>query len=373
MDRRNFLKHVGAGVAGSAALTLGGTVAAQDRRFHAPASQPGLPTVAWRLTTSWTPALDVLQGAAQLLADRVAALTEGRFTIEVFPAGDMVPALDIIDAVGDGTVECGHTASFYFVDKNEVFGLATGLPFGLTPQQHNTWLYYGGGLEAVQQAFGDFGIISFPAGGTGTQMGGWLRREVNTLADLEGFKFRMPGLGGRVMQRLGVETVVVPASEIFDKLDAGEIDGAEWIGPHDDEKLTLHEAAPFYYYPGWWEPGSSLDVLVNRQAWEALPALYREIFTSAAYQVNISVLSQYEVLNQDALVRLLAGGVQLRSYSDEIMEGAKAAAFELYEEIASENADFKAVFEPWKAFRRNIYQWSRFNELSFALFATEHL
>jgi TRAP-type mannitol/chloroaromatic compound transport system substrate-binding protein len=325
------------------------------------------------MTTSWNEALDVLQGAGQLIAERVSAMTGGRFTIEVFTGGEIAPALEVLDAVQDGRAECGHTASFYFIDKNEAFGIATGLPFGLTPQQQNAWLYAGGGMEAVQKIYADFGIVSFPAGGTGTQMGGWLRREVSTLDDLKGFRFRIPGLGGRVMEQLGVETVIVPGSDIFDSLSTGDIDGAEWIGPHDDEKLGLNDAASFYYYPGWWEPGSTLDVLVNRQAWESLPTEYQEIFKTAAYQANISVLSRYEVQNQEALVRMVAGGTQLRPYSQEIMKAAKDAAFELYEEIARKNPSFQEIFEPWQEFRKRIYQWNRFNELSFAWFATEHL
>lgn len=380
MNRRDVLHGIGTvlagGVAGYAAASTPDGLRAhsvQAEFNRAPMLQSSQPVVEWRMTTSWNEALDVLQGAGQLIAERVSAMTGGRFTIEVFTGGEIAPALEVLDAVQDGRAECGHTASFYFIDKNEAFGIATGLPFGLTPQQQNAWLYAGGGMEAVQKIYADFGIVSFPAGGTGTQMGGWLRREVSTLDDLKGFRFRIPGLGGRVMEQLGVETVIVPGSDIFDSLSTGDIDGAEWIGPHDDEKLGLNDAASFYYYPGWWEPGSTLDVLVNRQAWESLPTEYQEIFKTAAYQANISVLSRYEVQNQEALVRMVAGGTQLRPYSQEIMKAAKDAAFELYEEIARNNPSFQEIFEPWQEFRKRIYQWNRFNELSFAWFATEHL
>ncbi len=380
MDRRNFLLDVGATVASGVALGVGTKVGiaadekhASQRTQSAAAQSASQPTVAWRMATSWSESLDILLGAGQLLGERVSAMTGGRFTIEVFPGGAIVPALKVFDAVSAGTVECAHTASFYAIDKNEAFGIATGLPFGLTPQQQNAWLYYGGGLEAVQKVYSDFGIISFPAGGTGTQMGGWLRKEVYTTDDLQGFRFRIPGMGGKVMQALGVETIVVPGSDIADALKSGDIDGAEWIGPHDDEKLGLNKTAAFYYYPGWWEPGSTLDIIINKQSWDALPKTYQAIFKTACYQVNIATLSRYEVQNQEALVRMVAGGTHLRPYSEEIMRAAKDAAFALYDDTARDNPSFKEMFDEWKDFRRQIYQWNRFNELSFAQFTTENL
>jgi TRAP-type mannitol/chloroaromatic compound transport system substrate-binding protein len=380
MQRRDFLRGIGVGLA-SGATSL---VAEQEPgALHAKEQEPtitafpnvrsSLPAVEWRLTTSWSEALDVMLSGPRIIAERVAAMTDGQFKITVYPGGEIAPPLGVLDAVSSGSIECGHTASFYFVDENEAFGISTGLPFGLTPQQQNAWLLAGGGMEAIQQVYADYNIVSFPAGGTGTQMGGWLREEITTLEDLRQIKFRIPGLGGKVMQRMGIETVVIPGSEVFDALQAGEIDAAEWIGPYDDEKLGLNRAATFYYYPGWWEPGSTLDVLVNRAAWEALPPLYRNMFKMAAQQAHISVLANYEVQNQQALVRLVAGGTQLRPYSEDILSAAKEAAFELFEETSSKNPAFQAIFEPWKEFRRQIYQWNRFNESSYSIFATENL
>lgn len=380
MDRRNFLRDIGTTVASGVALGVRAkaSIAAEHNHTSQPtqrtaAQSASQPTIAWRMATSWSESLDILLGAGQLLGTRVAAMTGGRFTIEVFPADTIVPALEVFDAVSKGTVECAHTASFYAIDKNEALSIATGLPFGLTPQQQNAWLYYGGGLEAIQKVYSDFGIISFPAGGTGTQMGGWLRKEIHTLNDLQGFKFRIPGMGGKVMQALGVQTIVVPSNHIADALKSGEIDGAEWIGPHDDEKLGLHKAAPFYYYPGWWEPGSTLDIIINKQSWDTLPKTYQAILKTACYQVNIATLSHYEVQNQAALVRMVASGTQLRPYSQEIMTAAKDTAFALYDDTARNNPSFKELFDQWKDFRRQIYQWNRFNELSFATFTTENL
>ncbi len=377
MDRRTFLRGTGATLVGGAGFVLGGCgqrstnnhtddAAAPDQNSSAPATH-------WRMATSWPKSLHVLQGGAEHIAQRIAEMTEGRFLIDVFAAGEVVQALDVFDAVQHGTVECCHTFLNYFVEKNEAFGITAGLPFGFTPQQQHAWLYYGGGLKATQEIFADFGIICFPAGNTGTQMGGWFKQEIHRLEDLKGVKMRIPGLGGSVMHQLGVETVTLASNAIFDTFNTDALDAAEWVGPYDDEKLGLHRIAQYYYYPGWWEPGTTLNILINKQAWDALPKEYQHILESVAYETTIAMLSEYETLNHQALARLVAGGTQLRPYSEEILHAAKKAAFALYEDIASRDESFRAMFEPWKDFRRHIYQWSRVNELSFAAFAFERV
>ncbi|NJN68574.1 MAG: ABC transporter substrate-binding protein [Chloroflexaceae bacterium] len=377
MERRDFLRGVGASVLSGTAMYLGACSAPSGGEEGmgpnpAPMQASSLPVIEWRMATSWPNALDVLQGAAVAIGERLSAMTEGRFTISVFEAGEIVPALEVLDAVQNRTVECGHTAAYYFIGKNEAFGIATSLPFGLTAQQQNAWLYYGGGLEAVQKLYRDFGVVSFPAGNTGVQMGGWFKREINTLGDLKALRFRIPGLGGRVMQRLGVDTQTLAGGDTYLALDRGAIDAAEWVGPYDDEKLGLNKAARFYYYPGWWEPGSTLDVIINQQAWDELPRLYQEIFKAAAYEANIAMLSEYESRNQEALDRLVVGGTVLRPYSEEIMVAAQQAAFDLYEETASADPAFREVFEPWKEFRRKIHRWNGTNESTLMRFVTEH-
>jgi TRAP-type mannitol/chloroaromatic compound transport system substrate-binding protein len=378
MNRRAFLRGAGGVLAGStlASLTACGSPAPQDA---APAndqsseeqSAASSPAITWRMPTSWTESLGVLLDTAKLIANRVAEMTEGQFTIEVMVADENISALEVFDAVQQRTVECGHTVSFYSIEKEESLGFASGLPFGLTAQQQNAWLYYGGGWEAVQRVFDEFGIKNFPAGGTGTQMGGWFKQEINTLADLQNIKMRIPGLGGRVMEQLGVETVLLSGGEIVEALKSGVVDAAEWIGPHDDETLGLNQVADFYYYPGWWEPGTTAELLVNRAAWDNLPPMYQEILRTATYEANSLMLSQYEVLNQTALARLVASGTQLRAYSGEILAAARNAAFELYEEIARNNVLFREIFKNWKTFRRDMYQWNRFNELTFTRFASQ--
>lgn len=380
MERRDVLRSLGAALVGGVGLGLqacstSSPPASGPETDHNQAAlqEATFPSVTWRMATSWPKTLDILHATATLIAERVAEMTDDQFQITVFSAGELIGPLEVFDAVQDGTVECSHTGANFHTNKNEAFGITTGLPFGLTPQQQNAWIYHGGGLEATQKLYADFGIITFPAGNTGTQMGGWFKQEINGLDDLKGLKMRIPGLGGTVMQRLGVEPVTLASSDILDALKSGELDAAEWLGPYDDEKLGFHTVAQYYYYPGWWEPGTTLIIIINKQAWDKLPNTYQSILEAAAYEANIAMLSQYEALNQQALAQLVAGGTQLKVYSEEILEAAREAAFALYEELAEKNPSFKAMYEPWKDFRRHIYQWSRFNELSFAEFAFAHV
>ncbi|NEQ70661.1 MAG: ABC transporter substrate-binding protein, partial [Symploca sp. SIO2D2] len=250
MKRRKFLNHTALGAATTAAL-----VGCSGSSNTQTASTTDLPTLRWKMATSWPQSLDTIFGGAETVCQRVSDMTGGRFTIKPFAAGEIVPGTQVLDAVQAGTVECGHTASYYYIGKNPALAFATSIPFGLNAQQQNAWLYHGGGLEAIQKIYSDFGIINFPAGNTGAQMGGWFKREIKSLADLQGLKMRIPGLGGKVMDSLGVNVQVLPGNEIFLALDRGAIDAAEWVGPYDDQKLGLNKAANFYYYPGWWEPG----------------------------------------------------------------------------------------------------------------------
>lgn len=359
MKRRQILKNAALGTASAAVVSACSPSSTVD------GTAASLPQVQWNMATSWPESLDTLYGGAVTVCDRVAAITGGRFTITPYAAGEIVPPLQVLDAVQAGTVQCGHTAPFYYVGKNPAFAFGTALPFGFTAQQQNAWLYHGGGLEALQNLASDFSIINFPAGNTGVQMGGWFKRKVASVNDLKGLRMRIPGLGGEVMARLGVNVQVLGGGEIFLALDRGAIDAAEWVGPYDDEKLGFNKAAQFYYYPGWWEPGATLELQINLGAWGQLPKEYQEALKTAAYQANINMLAEYDALNSPALKRLLASGTQLVPYTEEIMAAAETAAFELYEENAQKDATFKAIYEPWKAFRQEIYEWHGISELSF--------
>ncbi len=364
MKRRQFL--------GAAAKTA--AVGAASTVFAAPAIVQAQNAVKWQMATSWPVSLDTIYGGAQIFAERVAALTDGKFQITPNPAGKLSKGTDILDVVSQGAVPIGHTASYYYIGKSPATAFGTAIPFGLTLRQQNAWLYDAGGLALLQKLYADkFGVIQFPAGNTGTQMGGWFRKEISTVADLQGLKMRIPGLGGQVMAKLGVTVQTLPGGEIFQALQTGTIDAAEWVGPYDDEKLGLHQAAEFYYYPGWWEPGPTLEVQINLEKWNSLPVVYQEIIKTAAFEANVTMLAKYDARNNVALQSLLGQGVQLRPYSQEILEAAETAAFELYDELAASDADFKALFDEWKKFRDGIYAWHNINENSFSRYSTSKL
>jgi TRAP-type mannitol/chloroaromatic compound transport system substrate-binding protein len=374
MNRRDFLTSVatkaasGAVVGLVAGCTFSQTPAAQEVQTAA-AQDAGLPEVSWQMATSWPQSLDILFGGAQMFAARVSTLSGGKFTIDPRAAGELAPGTQVLDVVSQGAVPIGHTASYYYLGKSPATAFGTTMPFGFTAQQQNAWLYAGGGLDLHQQLFADkFNVIPWPAGNTGMQMGGWFRKEINTVADLQGLKMRIAGLGGQVMGKLGVNVQVLPANEIFPALQTGAIDAAEWVGPYDDEKLGLNKVAEFYYAPGWWEPGSTLEVEINLDEWNKLPELYQEIVKTAAYETNIIMLSRYEAANDAALNSLVSGGTQLRSYSAEIMEAAYTAAEELYTQFATDDADFKTIYDNWNAFRTSIFDWNKANEFTFTSF-----
>lgn len=366
MKRRHFLSNTALGITGATALN------ACSGPNTAGGGGGDLPTLRWSMATSWPNSLDTIHGGALTVCNRVKEMSGGRFTIEPYAAGEIVPALQVLDAVQQGTVQCGHTASYYYIGKNPALGFGTSMPFGLTAQQQNAWFYHGGGLEALHKIYADFNVINFPAGNTGTQMGGWFKRQVQSLSELKGLKMRIPGLGGEVMSRLGVNVQVLPGGEIYLALSQGAIDAAEWVGPYDDEKLGLHKAAKYYYYPGWWEPGATLEVQVNRGEWERLPPEYQQMLQTAAMEANLNMLSQYDALNQEVLQRLVTGGTQLTAYSPEILQAAQKIAFELYEENASQNASFKEVYDSWKKFRQEILQWDKTNQLNYLTFVANN-
>ncbi|MBD1910037.1 MULTISPECIES: TRAP transporter substrate-binding protein [unclassified Leptolyngbya] len=371
MKRRNLLNAAALGASSAVAMaacsqnsTAGTTTASAD----------DLPTIEWEMATSWPVSLDTIFGGAQVLSDRLAALTNNKFKITPRAAGELAPPLEVLNVVSQGAVPCGHTASYYYLGKSPALAFGTTVPFGLTPQQQNAWLYEGGGLQQLQDLYASkFNVIQFPAGNTGTQMGGWFRKEITSLADLQGLKMRIPGLGGQVMAKLGVTVQNLPGGEIFQALQTGAIDAAEWVGPYDDEKLGLYKVANYYYYPGWWEPGATLEVQVNLNEWKKLPPSYQAALQTAAYEANLTMLARYESRNNEALQKLTENGVQLRSYGEEIMTAAESAAFALYDEFAGKDADFKAVYDGWKQFRDRVYAWNNLNEANFTRFTYSKL
>src|SRR5690348_4083254 len=351
MNRRKFLAAASAGAAS-------GTLAA-------PAIAQSQPAVSWRIASSFPKSLDTIYGGAEVLAKRVEQITGGKFQIRVFGAGEIVPAFGVVDAIQQGTIECAHTASYYFVGKNKAFAFDTTIPFGFNQRQQNAWIYYGGGLQLVREFFRDFGIISFPGGNTGVQMGGWWRKEIHTTADLKGVKMRIAGLGGEVMARLGAVPQQIAGGDIYPALERGALDSAEWVGPYDDEKLGFYKVAPHYYFPGWWESNSMYSLYVGLKEWEKLPKEYQAAIEAASYEANIDMMAKYDAKNVPALERLVKNGVKLHQFSTDILKAAQQAAYELYEDEAGKNPAWKKMYEPWKKFRSDQFLWHRVQEFAY--------
>ena len=355
MQRRKFLTSAGAGLAAGAAVIPTLTSA----------QTAVLPTIKWRMTSSFSKSLDTIFGGAETIAKRVKSATGGKFEIQVFAAGEIVPAFSAMDAVKDNTVECCHTAPYYFFGKDPTFAFGCAIPFGMNARQQNAWMYHGGGMALVREFLKDYNIINFPAGNTGAQMGGWFRKEIKTVADLKGLKFRIGGTGGLPLAKLGVVPQQIAAADIYSALEKGTIDAAEWVGPYDDEKLGFYKIAKYYYYPGWWEGGPELDLFVNIKQWEALPPEYKSILESACAEANIDMLAKYDASNPAALKRLVGNGVQLRAFSKDIMNACYKATVDTYEEIAAKNAKFKKIYDSWKTFRDDQILWFRVTEQNF--------
>jgi TRAP-type mannitol/chloroaromatic compound transport system substrate-binding protein len=296
-------------------------------------------------------------------------MSDGAFRLRVHPAGEIVPGLQVMDAVQQGTIQVGHTASYYYIGKNPALAFDACVPFGLTARQQTAWLTEGGGLELVRELFSDFGIITFLAGNTGAQMGGWFKREIGSAEDLKGLKMRIPGLGGEVMNRLGVTVQVLAGGDIYPALERGAIDATEWVGPYDDEKLGFHRVARYYYYPGWWEPGPSLSYLVNQKAWDNLPKSFQEMFATAASHSATVMQARYDQQNPAALERLLTKGVQIRPFSEDLLAAASRTALDMLEEQAASDATYRKVYEAWKKARKGAYRWFGTAELAYANFA----
>jgi TRAP-type mannitol/chloroaromatic compound transport system substrate-binding protein len=354
MRRRAFLKRAGIGVAAGVAA--------------APALAQSRPQVRWRMASSFPKSLDTLYGSAEQIASRLARITDGRFEMRVFAAGEIVPPLQVLDAVQSGAVECGQTPGYYYIGKNPAFAFDTALPFGLNCRQQNAWMYYGGGLELLRALYREYNIINFPAGNTGTQMAGWYRREIRSVSDLKGLKFRIGGLGGQVLARLGVVPQQIAGPDVYPALEKGTIDAAEWVGPYDDEKLGFHKVAKFYYYPGWWEGSAQGSILVNLKHWEALPRSYREALETASAEANVRMTARYDASNTAALRRLVADGAQLRAFPRAVLEACHKAAFELYAELAERSADFRKIYQPWLRFRDDQHLWFRVAEHTYDSF-----
>jgi TRAP-type mannitol/chloroaromatic compound transport system substrate-binding protein len=356
MDRRKFFKKSSIAAAGATAA------------IASPAIAQTAPEVKWRMTSSFPKALDTIYGAAETFAKFVAEATDNKFQIQVFAANEIVPGLEAANAVGDGTVEMCHTASYYYWGKDPTFAFGTAVPFGLNSRQQNAWMYHGGGIELMNEFYATKNLIGFPCGNTGAQMGGWFRKEIKSVADLQGVKMRIGGFGGKVISKVGVVPQQIAGGEIYQALEKGTIDAAEWVGPYDDEKLGFYKVAPHYYYPGWWEGGALLHTMINTAKWAELPAQYQAIIKVACAAANSDMQAKYDARNPGALKKLAAAGAKFAPYPQDVMEACFNAAKDTYAEISGSNAAFKKVHDAMMAFRSDAYLWAQFSEYQFDTF-----
>ena len=351
MDRRSLIKN--AGIAGVLATGIAPAVHAQA-------------AVRWRLASSFPKSLDTLFGSAELFAKTVTALSSGKFEVSVHGAGELMPAFGVVDGVQNGTVEMAQTAPYYFTGKDPIFALGCAVPFGLTARQTDAWMAYGNGRKLMDEFYANYNIKSRSAGNTGTQMGGWFRKEIKSVADLKGLKFRMGGgVFGETMKRMGVVPQSLPGGEIYQSLEKGTIDAAEWVGPYDDEKLGLNKVAPYYYYPGWWEGGTELDFYINTKAWAALSAENKAIVEAATDVAARDLMAKYDVYNPAALKRLVGAKTQLKSFSKELMDVGFKTAMEVFGELEAKSPEFKKIHQDMRAFQRDQLLWERFSEFRY--------
>ena len=365
-QRRRFLKLLAAGAAGVAAAGCGRS-ASDDR----PIAETGRSTgnaerYRWRMVTAWPPGLPGFATTAVALADTLREISGGRFTIQVYAADELVPAFEVFDAVSRGSIEMGHSAPAYWKAQAPTTQLFTGFPFGMLPAEFNAWMAYGGGLELWRECYEPFGLVPFPGGNTGAQMGGWFRREIHSAEDFDGLKIRMPGLGGEVLLRLGATVVDLEAGDLFTSLQTGLIDATEWASPYNDLPLGLYQAAPYYYFPGWHEPAGSIEIIVNRQALESLPAEFRKLIQTACTAVNHRMLSEFMARNVQSLRILVEEhGVQLRRFPDEVLRKLRLTATEVLDDLAAGDPLGARILDSYREFQRGISDWQALSEGSY--------
>ena len=353
MDRRSLIKN--AGIAGVLAAGVAPAVHAQA-------------AVRWRLSSSFPKALDTIYGAAEVFAAKVKAMSGGKFEISTHAGGEITPPFGVVDAVQQGSVECAHTAPYYFFGKNEAFALGCAVPFGLNSRQMTAWMYQGNGLKLMHEFYAKYNMTSFPMGNTGTQMGGWYRKEIKSMKDIKGLKMRIGGFAGKVFEPMGGVPQNIPGGEIYTALEKGTIDAAEWVGPYDDLKLGFNKVAPFYYYPGWWEGGPQLDLYINQKAFDALSAENKAIVESAAAFAHTDMQAKYDARNPNALKQLVGSGTKLRPFPNDVMNEAFKISQQLYSDLSAKNPEWAKIYADFAKFRADSNLWFRFTEARFDSF-----
>lgn len=354
MDRRSVIKN--AGIAGVLAAGIAPAVHAQA-------------AVRWRLASSFPKSLDTIYGGAEVFAKAVKAMSGGKFEISVHAGGELVPPFGVVDGVQNGTIEMCHTVPYYFYGKNPAFALGSAIPFGLNARQMTAWMMHGNGRKLMNELYAAYGMVSYVGGNTGTQMGGWFRKEIKSVADFKGMKMRLGGgLIGEVMQELGAVPQSIPGGEIYQALEKGTIDAAEWVGPYDDQKLGFNKVAPFYYYPGWWEGGPEVDFFINKKALDGLSAENKAIIEAASVVAHTDMLAKYDALNPNALKQLVAAKTKVLPFPQSVLEASFKASKKVFEANNAKSPEWKKIYADLLAFQRDQVLWFRFAEARFDSF-----
>ncbi len=354
MERRSFLKKAGVGLAAGAVA--------------APALAQNAPTIKWRMASSFPKSLDTLHGSAEFLVKRIAEMSGGKFQIQLFAAGEIVPGPGVHDAVKDATVEIGFTCSYYYFGKDPTYCIDTAIPFGMNARQIKAWYRQGNGAKLMGEFFAKSNIVSFPSGNTGVQMGGWYRKEIKSVADFKGLKMRVAGLAGSVLAKLGVVPQQIAGSDIYPALEKGTIDAVEWVGPYDDQKLGFNKVAKYYYYPAWWEGGPQISTYVNAKKWAELPKEYQAMIEAACAETDAEMCARYDAKNPVALKQLLGSGIKMLPFPKDVMEASYKAAQEYFAETSAKNPEFKKIYDDYKKFMDEQNFWFRVAENEYARF-----
>jgi TRAP-type mannitol/chloroaromatic compound transport system substrate-binding protein len=361
MKRRQVIKGLGAGLAAA-----GLSACSKPTEGTAGVAEKPVETRNWNMVTTWPKNFPGVGVGAERIGQLITANSGGRIKVTVYGAGELVPPLEVFGAVSEGTAQLGHGAAYYWKGKAEALQFFAAVPFGMTAQEMNGWLYYGGGIELWQEICAPFNVLPFPGGNTGVQMGGWFNKEINSVADLEGLKMRIPGLGGEILKRAGGTPVLLAGGEIFTALQTGSIDATEWIGPYNDLAFGLHQAAKFYYYPGWHEPGTMLECIVNKAAFEALPADLQGIVKTAISSVNNEMLAEYTARNAEALRSLeTEHGITPRSFPNDVLKLLKGIKEEVLSEIVGRDPVSAKVYESFSNFQRDVAAYHDVSERAF--------
>jgi len=320
-------------------------------------------TFRWKMVTTWPKNYPALGTSAEKFATLLDDMSRGRLKVKVYGAGDLVPAMEVFDAVSQGTAEMGHGAAYYWKGKLPSATFFTSVPFGLNAQEMNSWLYYGGGLELWREAYDPFNLIPFPAGNTGVQMAGWFNREINSIDDLRGLKMRVPGIGGEVLGRAGVQPITIPGGELYTAMQTRVIDAVEWVSPYNDLAFGFHQVGKHYYYPGWQEPGPTLELLINKKAWESLPDDLKLMVEVAARAINQDMLDLYTARNNEALTELVEKhGVDVRPLPDEVLKRLRELTDEVLSELAASDPMAARAYESQKAFLKGVGKYHEISE-----------